>query len=53
MIKDTDEQPDEEIHRVKFERIRVHMDVFPTWKFSESSTLQIFLRFHHVGMINY
>ena len=29
------------------------VDVFPTWKFSESSTIGILWRLLHIGMINY
>ena len=68
MIKDTDEQPDEEKHRARSERAlraiaSVPMELgcvtlpvwmcSPTWQLSEFHTIGILWRIPHVGMINY
>lgn len=68
MIKDTGEEPDEEIHRarsgsvpragasvpVKLECVTFSMWMcLPTWKFSEPCTIGILWQFPHVGLIDY
>ena len=68
MLKDTDEQPDEEIHRMRSGRILITgafvlMEVgcitlpmwmrSPTWKLPKPHTLGILWRLPHVSMINY
>ena len=68
MIKDVDEQPDEEIHRTKSGRVlctgaSVPMELgwiallvwmcSPTWKLIEAPTIVILWRLPHVGMISY
>ena len=67
-IKDTDEQPDEEIHRVRSGRVlsagaSVPVELgcvtllvwmcLPTWKFSEPPSIGILRRLPHVGMVSY
>ena len=69
MIKDTDEQPDEELHKAKSGRVlsagtsvssRVGVChpfgtwmCSPTWKFSQPHIIAIFWRLHHTGKLNY
>ena len=68
MIKDTGEEPDEEIHRVKsgsvpragasvpvkLECVTFSMWMcLPTWKFSEPGTIGILWWLPHVGLIDY
>ena len=68
MIKDTDEQSDEEIHRVRsgavptigvsvplfyYQKRLISIGVQPTWKFSEPPPIGNLWLLPHVGMINY
>lgn len=62
MIKDTDEQRDEKIHRVRSWSVLnigagvSHLLVWkvsPTWKLFEPPTNGIFMEFSYVGTINY
>lgn len=68
MIRDTDEQSDEDKHRARFGRVlsagasvlvelgcttSQNIDLFPAQKLSKSHPLKFFWRFHHVSMIDY
>ena len=68
MIKETGEQPEEEVHRARSGRvlsagasvpIKLRCVTFPvwmcllTWKLSEPHTIGILWRLHHIGMVNY
>ena len=68
MVKDTDQQSDDERHRVRSGRVpsiepSVSMDLgcvilpecmcLPTWKHSEAYTFGISWKFHHVDMMDH